>query len=212
VPTDRLLDVVGELEELGTSVPISRVDEIDVTTEATNLQARIDNLRVYESELLALLGDVREADDRTAEDLVLVFERIRQARQEIDQLEAYQQSLEDRISMATVTVELRQRAPVPTAGEVVWRPGETLQAAIAATTRLLTQVADGIIWVFVTAIPVALAILLVPALIVLVVVRRRRARSTPPPPPPGSGTTGSAPAPDAGPDQAVGVTPGDPSS
>jgi hypothetical protein len=191
VPTDRLFDVVGEIEELGESVPVSRVDEIDVTTEAANLDARLANLRVYESELLELLGDVRSADDSSAEDLVLVFERIRQARQEIDFLEAQKQSLEDRISLATVTVELRQRAPVPTAGEVIWRPGETFQAAIAATVRLLSQVADGIIWTALTIVPVTLAVLLVPAIVVWLLVRRRRTR-TQPPPPPGAPTGQSA--------------------
>jgi len=186
VPTAQLDDVVSDLEELGEVVPVSRIDERDVTTEHADLQARIANLTAYESELRALLADVRETTTRP-EDLLSIFERIRTVREEIDLLEGRLAALSDRVALATVVVSLRPVDAEPEPEVEPWAPGETFEDAIAATLRLLRGLGDGLIWLVVTGVPVLLAFLGLPALLLVLLLRRwRRPKSpggTPSPPP-----------------------------
>ncbi len=172
VPADRLEAVVAEIEAVGETVLRSRIDEYDVTMEYVDVEARLGNLRAFEDELLALLTEVRESSP-DAENLLRVFERIREVRAEIDQLEARQTALSDQISMATVHVNISQRR---TAAEVTWGPGSTVRDAFAATVRLLTNVADGIIWAVVTVLPIAIAVLALPAIVIWRLLRRRSHR------------------------------------
>lgn len=175
VPSDRLEDVVRDIEATGETVPRSRIDEYDVTMEVVDVEARLSNLQTFETELLALLREVREGDP-SAEDLVTVFERIRSVRQEIDQLEARQTALRDQVSMATVHVGIEQKR---TASDVSWSPSGTLADAFEATARLLTNVADGVIWLLVTVVPIAIAVLAVPTLVFWIWWRRRRREPRP---------------------------------
>jgi len=189
VPTEELSEVVDELEALGDAVPVNRIDERDVTTEHADLQARIQNLTSYETELRALLTEIRETTDRP-EDLLRIFERIRQVREEIDLLEGRLAALSDQVAYATVTVTLRpiddETGPGPDEA-APWAPGETFREALAATGRLLAALADGLIWLVVTGIPVLVSFLGPPALLLYLVIRwfRRRPETgqgpTPPP-------------------------------
>lgn len=187
VPTETLAEVVEDLEELGDSVPVNRIDERDVTGEYSDMQARIDNLTAYESELRALLADVRETTTEP-EDLLRVFERIRTVREEIDLIEGRLAALGDQVSLATVTVTLR---PTDDNGagieEESWAPGETFREALAATGRLLTALVDGLIWFVVTGVPVLLAFFGLPALGIWLLIRWLR-RNRPERPTDGAGT------------------------
>jgi hypothetical protein len=178
VPTDELSAVVEQLEELGEAVPVNRIDERDVTTEHADLRARIDNLTAYETELRALLTEIRASTDRP-EDLLHIFERIRQVREEIDLLEGRMAALSDQIAYATVTVTLRPIDEVGGPGDQEaspWAPGETFREALAATARLLAALADGLIWFVVTGVPVLVSFLGVPAVAVYLIVRWVRRR------------------------------------
>jgi len=189
VPTEELSEVVDELEALGDAVPVNRIDERDVTTEHADLQARIQNLTSYETELRALLTEIRESTDRP-EDLLHIFERIRQVREEIDLLEGRLAALSDQIAYATVTVTLRpvddETGPGPDEA-APWAPGETFREALAATGRLLAALGDGLIWLVVTGIPVLVSFLGPPALLLYLVIRwfrqRPEAGQGPTPPP-----------------------------
>ncbi len=184
VPTDQLDAVVGDLEGLGEVVPLSRIDERDVTTQHADLKARIDNLTTYETELRALLASVRETTTRP-EDLLSIFERIRTVREEIDVLEGRLAALSDQVAFATVFVTLRPVAEEPEPEPQAWSPGETFEDAIAATLRLFRGLGDGLIWFVVTGLPVLLLFVGLPGLLLLHLVRRwRRSRGSGPDLPP----------------------------
>ncbi|MCA1784122.1 MAG: DUF4349 domain-containing protein [Intrasporangiaceae bacterium] len=194
VPSDELNRVVDELEAIGDAVPVNRIDERDVTTESADLRARIDNLTAYERELTGLLADVRQETSRP-EDLLTIFERIRSVREEIDLMEGRLASIDEQVALSTVRVTLRPTERPDTFADTGWAPGETFREALAATGRALATIADAAIWLVVTALPVALTILIVPALLIVLLVRwarqRRRNRpardrTTPPPPNPSS--------------------------
>jgi hypothetical protein len=191
VPTAALFDTVEALDELAVAVPVRRIDERDVTAQTTDLRAQRDNLRAYETELNALLTDVRDSAER-ADELLVVFERIREVRFEIDRLDAQLASLGDQVALATITVGLR---PAPSALPVTdptWSAGETIRDALTATARALTGIADGAIRLLLTVLPIAL-LLTAPILIPIVWIWRRqhrRGRSGPPPVGGGDGSGG----------------------
>ncbi len=191
VPSERLDDLVATLEDLADAVPSSRVDEYDVTWEVTDVEARLSNLRAFETELLALLGEVREATP-DADELLSVFERIRQTRLEIEQLEARRASLADQVSMSTVNVHITQTPAPPAASDVEWLPVETLREAWAATVRTFAMIGDAAIWLLVTALPVIAVVVVLPVVVIVGLVRRRR-RNRPAPPPPPADAAASSP-------------------
>lgn len=191
VPSERLDDLVATLEDLADAVPSSRIDEYDVTWEVTDIEARLSNLRSFETELLALLSEVREATP-DADELLSVFERIRQTRLEIEQLEARRTSLADQVAMSTVSVHITQTPAPPAASDVEWLPVETLREAWAATVRTFATIGDAAIWLVVTALPVTLVVVVIPVIVIGLLVRRRRRRvNAATPPPPSDGATAS---------------------
>lgn len=175
VPSEDLVAVLRDLEQLGVSAPVTRIDERDVTAEASDLEARLTNLTSYEDELRALLSDVR-ADTSSPDDLLRIFERIREVRAEIDAIEARLDSLSDQVSLATVDVGIE---PTPAALPVTdpgWAPLDTVREAFTAAARGLSRVADVAIWLGVGVLPVLLVVA-APLGALLAVWRRLRPRA-----------------------------------
>jgi hypothetical protein len=170
VPADRLIELVDALDGIARSVPFRNVDEMDVTLELSDLDARLANLRAFEAELRELLTEVRERDG-TVEGLVAVAAQLNAVRTEIDVLEGRRIQLADRVAMATVYVHVTQaRSTTPVVG--TWDLPAVVRDALAATVRLGQLVVEGVVWLMLT---------VVPALVVLVVLigigralRRRR--------------------------------------
>jgi hypothetical protein len=180
VPSDDLLEVLGELEDLAVSAPVSRIDERDVTTETADLEARRTNLTTYEQELRTLLADVRE-DTSSPDDLLRIFERIREVRAEIDQIEGRLASLSDQVDLATVTVRLIPASSALPVSDPAWQPRETLHEALAAAARGLSRIVDVGIWLGVGVLPVTAAVAVPLAAIALAWRRLRRQPQAPTP-------------------------------
>lgn len=158
VPSGALLATLGRLEALAVAVPERLIDAADVTGEAVDLRAQAANLTAYETELRALLGDIREAT-ADPDQLLPVFDRTQSVRSDIDRITAQLDDLEDRVALSTITVTLRPAAgsePIVTGS---FTPGRTFDAAMAATGRALGTVADAAIWTLVTVVPVAVVLL-----------------------------------------------------
>jgi hypothetical protein len=185
VPSDQLLPTVDALDALAQAVPVRRIDEVDVTSESADLEAQLTNLSAYEAELRDLLADVSDTSDR-ASDLLTVFERIRSVREEIDRIQARLDVLADQVQLSTITVTLVPASSALPVSDPTWSPGSTVREALSATTRALSRIADGAIWIALTVLPVVLVMAL-PVVIAFLVWRslrrRRRARWSPPVPP-----------------------------
>lgn len=172
VPSGDLLSVLADIEELAVSAPVSRIDERDVTTEVTDLEARLTNLTAYEDELRTLLADVRE-DTSSPDDLLRIFERIREVRSEIDTIEARLATLEEQVSLATVDVRIEPAPAALPVSDPTWEPLETTREAFTAAARGLGRLADLGIWLVVGVLPVVLVVA-VPAGVLLAAWRRLR--------------------------------------
>jgi hypothetical protein len=177
VPSGQLDTTLDALRRIGDRVEDERIDSDDVTEEHADIEAQLRNLRALEVELLSLLAEVREKSDN-AEQILAVFERVRQVRSEIERLEGRRQVLDDLVALATVEVSL---APTPAAAPLAsdeWRPGEVARSALRATVAAFRVVADAAIWLTLTALPVLLLVAGLP-LAVAWGVRRWRRRPSP---------------------------------
>jgi hypothetical protein len=203
VPAAALDGTLLELADVGLRVVSSGIATEDLTDQLVDLGARIDNLERLEAELQELLATIEDAD-ADADELLTVYERISSVRGDIERLEAQRAAAADRVALATIRVELVAAAIAPE--EVEPTPETTLARAWDATRDAFGAIGDALVWFFVTILPVALVVLVVPGLVLWLVVRaawRRRAdgssTSGPPrptsavPPDPG-GEDGVAPA------------------
>lgn len=150
VPSDRLSVTLTDLEQLADRVAARRISSQDVTGEYSDITSQLRNLRAVETELLTLLTEVRTNSGST-EQVLIVFERLREIRSEIERLQGRQQVLDDRVDLATVAIFLTPTDTVVTAD---WRPVEVVREALAATVSALQSIADLAIWLVLTILPV----------------------------------------------------------
>ena len=171
VPAERLDELVDALDDLARSVPFRTIDEMDVTLELSDLDARLANLRAFEDELRTLLTEVRERDG-TVEGLVAVAAQLNAVRTEIDMFEGRRIQLADQVAMSTVFVSVRQaRSTTPVVG--TWDLPTVVRDALAATVRLGQLVVEGVVWLLLTVAPALVALVVV--VVIVRSIRRRRA-------------------------------------
>lgn len=185
VPADTLSDALTAIEAAGTEVLQRQLGSEDVTTEVSDVAAQLRNLRALETELLELLADARDTGD--TEQVLAVFDRVRQTRDEVERLEGRQQTLADLVALATITVHVEptpdlraltapERDPEPEP----WSPSRQIELAWQATATAFRAMANIAIVGVVTVLPVLAAWAVPVALVVLGWQRWRRPRSAPP--------------------------------
>jgi hypothetical protein len=170
VPAERLDETVEALDALARAVPVRNVDEFDVTLQLSDLDARLANLRAYETELRALLTEVREQGGG-AEDLLAVSDRLRDVRTEIDMVEAWRTQIATDVALSTVTVSVQQaRSTTPVVG--TWDLPGVVRDALATAVRLGQLAVEGIVYAVIAGVPPLLGLIVVWRIVRSV--RRRR--------------------------------------
>ncbi len=179
VPAAQLDQALARLRALAVRVDRESTSTEDVTEEYTDNQSRLRNLEATEQELLALLREVRERPNATAEDILNVHRRITEVRDEIERLKGRQQYLDTLVQLATITIDLIPDALSRPILEPGWRPQQTLRDAFRALLRALQWLVDLVIWLVVLVLPV-LIVIAIPFVVLVVVIqwlRRRRSRA-----------------------------------
>jgi hypothetical protein len=128
VPAARLDPTLAELKKLGQVVAESQAGD-DVTEQVIDLEARLTNNRNTEKRITELLqkrtGDLAD---------VLSAEReLARVREEIERLEAQRKNLEQRVSYATLTLELSEE-----------RKAELDLGATSVSSRFRNALVDGV--------------------------------------------------------------------
>lgn len=175
VPAADLASTLDSISAAATRVVSQTQRGTDVTEEYVDVEARILNLSILESELQALLADVRTRPDADPAKLLTVFNEINRVRGEIEQAEGRRQVLDNLTSLATVEISV---VPAPAVAPVVaghWQPLTSAREALADLVSALQVVGDVAIRLVVFVLPLAILIL-VP---VFGLVRARQRRSRP---------------------------------
>lgn len=111
VPSDQFADVLSGARSRGTVLDEKTRTE-DVTDQLVDIEARLTNLRERRDRLRSFY----EQANSTGE-LLRIEEELSSVQSDIEQLEAKQRSLEQRVSFATLRVELEEPEPGPTPDE-----------------------------------------------------------------------------------------------
>jgi hypothetical protein len=155
VPADRLTATLTAIRQEADRVVSESLVSQDVTEEFVDIEAQLRNLRALETELLALLAELRDNTDADPSKLLQVFEQIRQTRGEIERLEGRKQLLENLVAMATLQIGITPTlASAPIVGEPAWEPLTVAKGALRDTVQALQAVADFLIRFALNVLPI----------------------------------------------------------
>jgi hypothetical protein len=105
VPSERFGETFEDVQREGEVLEASTSTE-DVTEQLVDIEARLNNLRAQRDRLRTLY---ERANDTEA--ILQVERRLSEVQTEIERLEARKQSLERRVALSTITVEIREERP-----------------------------------------------------------------------------------------------------
>ncbi len=169
VPAESLDAALEALRGMALKVERETSSGQDVTEEYTDIQARLRNLEATETELLALLTEVRENRGK-AEEILAIHRELTSIRGQIESLKGRSQYLERMTALATITMEIRPKA-IP--GAVVesyrWSPLVTASDALRSLLAFAQVVIDVGIYLLVFS-----PVFIIPAVIIWLVVRALR--------------------------------------
>jgi len=169
---ERISEFMLYLEDLAVSVPVSRLDETDVSLQLTDLNVRRDNLIAFETELVNLLTEIRERGGN-ADELVRVFEQINNVRVQVEQLDAQLLYLSDQVRFATLYVEISSAPSVSAPGDPSWSVGDSFTNAYDRFVRSIQRNMEDLFFLGLLLTPFLLSGLVL-LLIIRFVLRRKR--------------------------------------
>ena len=168
VPANQFGVALDEIKKLATNVPEEKATGQDVTEEFIDLEARIKTQKALEAQFL---GIMRQANN--VEDALEVQRQIAEVRTEIERLEGRKRFIENRSSLATITVNIQ--APKPVLVTTTTGFGRNLRDAISES----VEMASGMLLFFVRFLIVMFPVFLfvgVPLTLLLRYVMRRAKR------------------------------------
>ncbi len=156
VPANIFEQALSQIKTAGTEVIFERVTSQDVTASHIDLEARLRNLQLTETELQALLQSSQERGDK-AEDILAIYKSLSDIRGQIEQLKAQKNLLEKSVAMAQIDIAL-----IPESAAPGFRPEQVLNQAWTQLLQVLQRIATGLIWGAVFApLGIALAVVVV---------------------------------------------------
>lgn len=176
VPVDRFEEFVQELLGLGELKRNQRTSQ-DVSEQFYDIEARIRNKKVEEETILKIL----EERSGQLEDVLKVQVELSRVRGEIEQMEGRLRVLENLSSLATVTVNLRERDDYTPAAPVVPDFGTKIGRAWSGSITELQQLGENLV-IGAVALAPWLPLILIGAVLGIVLVRflwRRLRRAWP---------------------------------
>ncbi|MCZ0940334.1 MAG: DUF4349 domain-containing protein [Caldilineaceae bacterium] len=179
VPSAGLEEALDLLQALATDVNYLNVNRQDVTDQYSDLDARLRNLRATETELLALLTEVRERPNAKVDDILAVYRSLTEIREEIEMLQGRKNLLDNQIDFSTIWVELIPDSVFRPIVEEPWSASGPVRNALRALVATLQGLLTVLIWAVLYLTPLLL-VFLVPLAVLIWLARlwmgRRRRR------------------------------------
>ena len=183
LPADNLTAALTQIRAVADRVVTESLQSQDVTDQFVDIEAQLRNLTALETELLALLAELRDNNNADPSKLLQVFDQIRSTRGEIEQLEGRRQMLENLVSLATLHIGI---VPLPASAPIVptdpaWDPATQAKGALRDLVEALQGLGDGLIRIGLYTLPILVIVVGPLALIGWFIWKRvkRRAPQTP---------------------------------
>ena len=174
VPAERLNEALDKIKEGTVEVRSENISGQDVTQEYTDLESQLRNLEAAEEDLREIMGSLTKA-----EDVLRVYENLRQVRQEIEIIKGRMQYFEQSARLSAISVELLPDVVSQPLQIGRWQPQGTAKEALQSLISALQFLANATIWFVIFVLPVLL-LLSIPFWVIRWVVIRRRARKATP--------------------------------
>jgi hypothetical protein len=147
LPADSLTATLAQVRAVADRVVTESLQSQDVTDQFVDIEAQLRNLTALETELLALLAELRDNNNADPSKLLQVFDQIRATRGEIEQLEGRRQMLANLVSLATLHIGI---VPLPASAPIVptdpaWEPATQAKGALRDLVEALQGLGDGLI-------------------------------------------------------------------
>jgi hypothetical protein len=170
IPAERLNEALSEIKADAVEVRSENISGQDVTQEYTDLQSRLRNLEAAEEELREIMGSLTKA-----EDVLRVYESLRQVREEIEVIKGRMQYFEQSARLSALTIELLPDVVSRPLQIGRWQPQGTAKEAFETVIRAFQFLADAAIWIVILVLPILL-VLSLPFWVIRWFVLRRRKR------------------------------------
>lgn len=167
VPEDQFGVALDEIKKLATNVPEEKATGQDVTEEFIDLEARIKTQKALEAQFLGIMKQAYKV-----EDALEVQRQIAEVRTEIERLEGRKRFIENRSSLATITVNIQ--APKPVIATTPTGFGHSLREAISESVELGSGLMIFFVRFLIVMFPVLLFVGLPSALVLRYFMRRAR--------------------------------------
>ncbi|MEE8120045.1 MAG: DUF4349 domain-containing protein [Anaerolineales bacterium] len=174
VPAERLNEALDKIKEGTVEVRSENISGQDVTQEYTDLKSQLRNLEAAEIELREIMGSLTKA-----EDVLRVYETLRQVRQEIEIIKGRMQYFEQSARLSAISVELLPDVVSQPLQIGRWQPEGTAKEALQSLIKALQFLANTTIWLVIYVLPVLL-LLSIPFWVIRWIIIRRRARKVTP--------------------------------
>lgn len=170
VPAERLDEALDQIKQDVVEVRSENISGQDVTQEYTDLESRLRNLEAAEKELREIMGSLTKA-----EDVLNVYQSLRQVREEIEVIKGRMQYFEQSARLSAISIDLLPDVVSQPLQIGRWKPEGTAKAALEALISALQFLANTAIWLIIFALPV-LALLSIPIWVTRRWIIKRRAR------------------------------------
>ena len=176
VPAEKLNEALEIIKGEAVEVQSENISGQDVTQEYTDLESRLRNLEAAEEELREIMSSLGRA-----EDVLSVYQNLRQVREEIEVIKGRMQYFEESARLSAINVSLLPDVATRPLQIGRWQPEGTAKAALETLLRALQFFANAAIWIVIFVLPVAL-VLAIPVLLIRRAIRRRRGKKAETPP------------------------------
>jgi hypothetical protein len=161
VPATRLDAALTQLRGWSKRVEHEQQSVQDVTDQFVDVEARLRTLKSTEKELLLLLDESRQRNQKL-DGIMAVYRELTEIRSRIEQLQGQRDALAKMAALSTIQIQLRPDEKAHPVAGTGWQPGDTVRASVRALVTNLRGIADALIVVAVVVIP-TVAFFAVPA-------------------------------------------------
>jgi hypothetical protein len=167
VPENQFGVALDEIKKLASNVPEEKATGQDVTEEFIDLEARIKTQKALEGQFLEIMRQANKI-----EDALEVQRQIAEVRTEIEKLEGRKRFIENRSSLATISVNIQAPKPVIATTPVGF--GHSLREAISDSVEVASEMFLFFVRFVIVGLPVFLFVGLPSVLLLRYLMRRAR--------------------------------------
>ena len=171
-PVERWDEALAGLRALGVRVINENTTATDVTADVVDMDARLANLRAAETQYQAIMAKAISIDD-----VLAVQRQLTDVRGQIEQLQAQRDSLANRATLATLTVNWQVPVTAVATVNQGWDLGHEVDRAFAALVGFGQSLATLAIWLLIAVMPIVVPTVLV-GLVLYRVLRPRMSHVT----------------------------------